>query len=202
VNNAGTARAAEQDRAQLDELMMQNAALLAEIAVMTARIAELEELADSDTLTPLANRRAFLRRLDQAIRQVARHATPVALVFIDLDGLKLINDAHGHLAGDAALCHVADRLKSGLRATDLVARIGGDEFGLVLDHARQEDVTTRLSRLVRSLQEMPLVFQTVEIPVALSWGLTMISDDDNVDGAIARADAAMYAAKAAQRSDR
>jgi diguanylate cyclase (GGDEF)-like protein len=202
VNIAGKLDNMQGQLADLDRLVTENKALVAELAAMRHRLAELEQLADTDTLTPLANRRAFLRRLDHAIRHADRHGTSAALIFIDLDGLKTINDAHGHLAGDAALCHVAAQLKSGLRATDMVARIGGDEFALILDHASDADARMRMDHLVAELARTPFAENSIEIAVSLSWGLTIISSADSVDEAIARADAAMYAAKAAQRSDR
>jgi diguanylate cyclase (GGDEF)-like protein len=177
-------------------------AMLAEIAALRARVTELEALADTDTLTPLANRRAFLRRVDYAIRQTVRHGIPAAVVFIDLDGLKPLNDAHGHAAGDAMLCHIARRLAEGVRATDMVARISGDEFAVLLDHASEADAIRRMTAIARGLESEPLLHADAALPVRLSWGVAAIHRDDSVDGVIARADAAMYAAKAAQRSDR
>jgi diguanylate cyclase (GGDEF)-like protein len=180
----------------------ENAALKAEIVVLNARISELETLADTDTLTPLANRRAFLRRLDHAIMDVGRHGTHIALVFIDLNSMKAVNDAHGHLAGDAVLKHVATHLQKNLRATDMVARIGGDEFGLILDHAEEDSVIIRMQRLASTLAAEPVRHGGNSFPVGLAWGVTMITGTDSVEGALARADAAMYAAKDAQRSDK
>jgi diguanylate cyclase (GGDEF)-like protein len=179
----------------LDELIAENTAL-------RAKVAELELLADTDTLTPLANRRAFLRRLEQAILQVERHAIPIALIFVDLNSMKAVNDAHGHSAGDAVLLHVASHLKSSLRATDMVARIGGDEFGLILDYAREPDVMVRMEKLAATLMAEPVEHNGHSFPVGLAWGVTMIAGNDRPDAALARADAAMYAAKGAQRSDR
>jgi diguanylate cyclase (GGDEF)-like protein len=179
----------------LDELIAENAAL-------RAQVVELELLADTDTLTPLANRRAFLRRLEQAILQVERHAIPIALIFVDLNSMKAVNDAHGHSAGDAVLLHVARHLKSSLRATDMVARIGGDEFGLILDYAREPDVMVRMEKLAATLMAEPVEHNGHSFPVGLAWGVTMIEGNDSPDAALARADAAMYAAKGAQRSDR
>jgi GGDEF domain-containing protein len=153
------------DMDEMQGLADENALLKEAVAQMKARIDELELLADTDTLTPLPNRRAFLRRLDGVIRQAARHNTPAAVLFIDLDGLKRINDDYGHHAGDKVLQHVAGLLGESLRATDMVARIGGDEFGLILDHLGQDDAV----------------------------GAATVRPDDSVAGVIERADHAMYA---------
>ena len=116
------------------DLAEENRRLRATIDEMQARLRELEKLADGDTLTPLPNRRAFHREVERVLRQVERYGTPAALLYVDVNSLKSINDRFGHAAGDAALCHVAAALSGLVRQTDFVARIGGDEFGLVLDH--------------------------------------------------------------------
>lgn len=183
------------------DLSEENAALLAEIDLLRRKIIELEQLADTDTLTPLANRRAFLRAVDRAIRLAGRHETRTALAFMDLDGLKAINDAHGHITGDAVLLHISERLRRAFRATDLAARVSGDEFAILLEHVSEDDARQRVSDLVHSLADDPIRVGQIELRIRLSWGLTMIRPDDSVDVAMGRADAAMYAAKA-QRSDR
>lgn len=185
-----------------EDLLRRNTALLDEIAQLRQKLEELEALADTDTLTPLANRRAFLRRVDHSIRQSKRHDIPAALIFIDLNGLKALNDVHGHAAGDAMLCHIAHQLREGLRATDMVARISGDEFGIVLDHATEADACLRMKALSVALEAQPLIWSGQELPVSLSWGMAAITRDDDVDAVMERADRAMYAAKADQRSDK
>lgn len=180
----------------------ENVALLAEIDLLRRKITELEKLADTDTLTPLANRRAFLRAVDRAIRLAGRHETRTALAFMDLDGLKSINDAHGHVTGDAVLLHISERLRGAFRVTDLAARVSGDEFAILLDHVTEADARQRVDELLQSLAVDPIRVGPNELRIRLSWGLTMIRADDSVDVAMARADAAMYATKPAQRSDR
>src|SRR5690242_1112063 len=108
------------------DLRQENAALRAQVAELEARIEKLERLADSDTLTPLPNRRFFFRAVERAVAQRARHGTPAALLFVDLDRLKEINDEHGHGIGDQALIHTAWLLREKVRGSDVVARIGGD----------------------------------------------------------------------------
>ncbi len=195
-----TSTADSQSRAAMAQLLAENEGLRAALDAMRARVEELERLADSDTLTPLPNRRVFVREVERVARQVARYATPAAVMFVDVNALKSINDAHGHQAGDAALIHVAAILKREVRATDVVARIGGDEFGLLLDHLDAEAAATKALSLVTVLANEPLDLGARRLPVGLAVGLTMIRAEDSVDAILARADADMYATKAAQRS--
>ena len=178
------------------------AAMLAELDLLRRKIVELEQLADTDTLTPLANRRAFLRAVDRAIRLADRHQTQTALAFLDVDGLKAINDAYGHITGDAVLLHISERLRSAFRVTDLAARVSGDEFAILLDHVSEADAQQRIGDLVSAVANDPVRVGQKDLSIRLSWGLTMIRADDSVDVAMGRADAAMYRARSAQRSDR
>lgn len=181
--------------ADIDRLSCENAALRRELRALQLQIGELERLADSDTLTPLLNRRAFLREVERSIARVARHGTPVAVMIADLDGLKAINDGAGHQAGDAALMHVGYSLKAQVRATDIVARIGGDEFGLVLEDLDTGAAEAKACSLAVSIAAEPLD----GTPVSISIGYTLVTPDDNIDSIIARADAAMYARKRSGR---
>jgi diguanylate cyclase (GGDEF)-like protein len=149
-------------------------------------------------LTPLLNRRAFLREVERGIARVIRHATPIAVMIADLDGLKVINDSEGHQAGDAMLMRVGYALKASVRATDIVARIGGDEFGLVLEGLDAEAAAAKAIALREAIAAEPLD----GVATSISIGFTLVTADDNIDSIIARADAAMYAHKRAQRSDR
>lgn len=182
--------------ADIDRLNSENMALRRELRALLLQIGELERLADSDTLTPLLNRRAFLREVERGIARVARHGTPVAVMIADLDGLKAINDGAGHQAGDAALMHVGYSLKAHVRATDIVARIGGDEFGLVLEDLDAEGAEAKACGLSASIAAEPLDGTVVSISI----GYTLVAPDDNIDSIIARADAAMYARKRARRA--
>ena len=183
---------------ELVALRDDNAALRRELRTLRLQIGELERLADSDTLTPLLNRRAFLREVERGIARVARHGTPVAVMIADLDGLKAINDGAGHQAGDAALLHVGYALKAQVRALDVVARIGGDEFGLVLEDLDAEAAEAKAHGLAASIAAEPVDGQAVSISI----GYTLVQPGDSIDSIIARADAAMYTRKRAQRSER
>lgn len=174
---------------------LDNARLRREVARLTTRIAELERLADTDTLTPLANRRAFTREVERVVAQTARHATPAAVLFLDVDDLKSLNDSWGHQIGDAALLHVARLLRSDVRASDIVARVGGDEFGLVLDRLDEAAAQIKAKALADAIATTPLQQGTAVITLGLSVGLTMVRQGDSADAVLARADAAMYAAK-------
>ena len=185
-----------------EDLRAENAALREEVDALRTRLADVERLADSDTLTPLPNRRVFIREVERVAKHVSRYGNAAAVLFVDVNGLKSINDAHGHQAGDAALIHVASALRRELRATDVVARIGGDEFGLLLDHLEEDAAAAKADQLVGVLQTERLDLGSQAIAVGISIGFTMVQNADTVDAIIARADAHMYALKAAQRSAR
>ncbi|NNM76123.1 GGDEF domain-containing protein [Sphingomonas sp. ID1715] len=174
------------------DLARENDRLRALVAELEGRIERLERLADSDTLTPLANRRFFLRAVERAVAQLARHGTASALLFIDLDRLKEINDAHGHGAGDEALIHTAWVLREKVRASDVVARLGGDEFGVLLEYADAEAGEEKAAALRQAVAARPLHGR---IPIGVSIGVTALRPADTPEAALARADEAMYRAK-------
>ena len=186
------------DNSENNRLLAENDLLRRELRALRLQLGELERLADSDTLTPLLNRRAFLREVERGIARVTRHATPVAVMIADLDGLKAINDGLGHQAGDAMLMRVGYALKASVRATDIVARIGGDEFGLVLESLDAEGAAAKAVSLRTAIAAEPLD----GIAASISIGYTMVAVGDDIDTVIARADTAMYAQKRAQRPDR
>jgi diguanylate cyclase (GGDEF)-like protein len=187
----------------VDEVVRDTIArLLDENDVLKARIAELERLADTDQLTPLPNRRAFVREAERAIARVARYGTPVALMYVDVDNLKAINDAHGHAAGDAALNHLAGLLRAELRAGDFVARIGGDEFALLVEPVDAAAADAKARALRDGAADSEFAWQRATVSLGISIGVTMIDAGDSVEGLIARADDRMYAAKNGQRSDK
>lgn len=179
----------------IDELRRANAAL-------RLRLADAERVADSDLLTPLANRRCMIREIDRAIGQVARHAGAAAVLFCDMNNLKHINDAFGHAAGDAALLHVADVLRAETRSGDLVGRIGGDEFAVLLMQADQTVAGLAADRIGAALAARQLIHRGHLIRVGLAIGAATIGPHDIAETVLDRADSAMYVAKAAQRSER
>lgn len=177
------------------ELADENALLRASLSEMRARVEELETLADTDTLTPLPNRRRFERELERAVSQASRHGTPAALLYVDLNGLKRVNDRHGHVAGDAALIHVARLLQGLIRSSDVVARIGGDEFGLILDHLDHNSAIETAERIARCIAGSPLDLGGAEVRLEAAIGVATILAGDSAADAMRRADANMYRAK-------
>ena len=163
---------------------------------MRDQLTELERLANCDTLTPLPNRRAFLREVERVVGQVERYGTPAAILYVDVDQLKAINDRYGHAGGDAALVHVARLLAELVRQTDFVARIGGDEFGLVLDHLDGPAAAETASRVAQCIADAPAPFGETAIDVSVSIGMTTVERGDTVDATIRRADRHMYQVKA------
>jgi diguanylate cyclase (GGDEF)-like protein len=182
--------------------------LLAEIATLRAQVDQLQLLADTDPLTGLANRRVLERELFRTILLCGRRRSEAAVVLIDLDGFKQINDSHGHLIGDAALCHVAAHLRASFRESDHIGRLGGDEFLLILPDAKAADADKSLAAMATALWQMPVVAEAHPVRLSLSWGVACVQAGDAPAAVIARADAALYRAKAPrselvdQRSDR
>ncbi|HTI30968.1 MAG TPA: GGDEF domain-containing protein [Sphingomonas sp.] len=203
LRDCGVIRSMLRDAAQsIAQPTSEVARLRARLAQADVRIAELERLADTDPLTGLCNRRPFLRSVARAVRHLERHGTLAAVLFADVDGLKAVNDRHGHAGGDAALMHIARLLQRDVRGSDLVARIGGDEFGLVLDHATEAAARAKCVALVQAVRDTPANFGGVSVDIRLSIGVAAIRVEDTADTLLSRADADMYAAKRAQRSDR
>jgi len=176
-------------------LMSEVDGLRRELQQTRSRLEEVELAADQDQLLPLLNRRAFVRELTRHINFAARYTTPASLVYFDLDGFKSVNDTYGHTAGDAVLSHFADTLLAHVRDSDVVGRLGGDEFGIILSHADQEQAHRKASALAATLKASPPMWRGKAIQVGFSYGAFELLGGDDADNAIARADEAMYAHK-------
>lgn len=161
----------------------------------------IRHLAQHDALTGLPNRALFFEHLDQALRLAARHGEKEALLFIDLDEFKPINDRLGHAAGDQVLLTTAQRLSAGVRDSDLVGRLGGDEFVVLLHAVRDSDEALSVARaLCRSLAE-PFAVEGQAVAVSASIGVALYPDHAaSGDTLVRAADGAMYGAKAAGRN--
>ncbi|MDE2182315.1 MAG: diguanylate cyclase [Alphaproteobacteria bacterium] len=159
------------------------------------RLEEVERTADQDQLLPLLNRRAFVRELTRYIAFTGRYGTPATLIYFDLDGFKQVNDTYGHAGGDAVLAHFAETLLSHVRESDVVGRLGGDEFGVLLSHANEEQGLKKADQLAEKLRARPTVWNGKSIPTAFSYGAFELKPGDTADIAMARADEAMYAHK-------
>jgi len=170
-----------------------------EIALARERIAS---LAYSDPLTGLANRVSLAPALDQAIERAKRHNGKIAGVFIDLDGFKQINDRHGHAVGDAFLVEVAQRLRRHVRASDLVARFGGDEFFVMLEGVQDLVVVERVVvKLIDALRKPYVGIGEAQRRVSATLGVSLFPDDAaDATTLIQHADEAMYTAKQAGKN--
>ena len=185
LREAVTRLAAERDR------------LHDELAKARGRIAALERLADEDALTPLANRRAFVRALGRTIAFSHRYGVPASLVYFDVNNMKQINDEHGHAAGDAALRHVAMVLRDNIRASDVAGRLGGDEFGVILAQSDATQAQGKASALAEAIARTPLRWGKDSVRVSAAYGVHAFSGTDTPQQAIEAADRAMYAQKRA-----
>ena len=180
-----------------DALMEEIARLRGDVARLESRCEELDRDAHRDALVPVANRRGLVRQLDMLIARRARHNIPAALLFVDVDGLKWLNDTFGHSAGDAALVHLAELMSSAVRQSDLVARLGGDEFAVLLDHADDSAATETAKRLVDAVAGSDFIHHGRPLPLSVAVGFTVIELGDTAETVLDRADREMYRDKAA-----
>jgi diguanylate cyclase (GGDEF)-like protein len=182
-------------QAALTTLLGEIDELRQEVGRLKARLVEAESLADEDVLTPLLNRRAFVRELRRVLAFTQRYGGPASLVYFDLDGLKAVNDRFGHAAGDVALQTVAQRLAEHVRESDIAGRLGGDEFGVILVHANQETAMAKAAALAAIVEAEPVACGEWLMPIRISYGVGQILPDATAEQVLAEADAAMYARK-------
>jgi diguanylate cyclase (GGDEF)-like protein len=185
------------DVTDADELIREIGALRCRVAELQDRVEQLDLLAHQDALTNLPNRRGFMRELDRLVARVARYGDSAAMLFVDLDGLKLINDSLGHRAGDEALVQVANLLSHGVRRSDLVARIGGDEFGILLENTDEPNAHETATRLVNLIGSSDFAHDGETLPLSVAIGVGMITGEESPEAIIAHADREMYRRKAA-----
>jgi diguanylate cyclase (GGDEF)-like protein len=174
--------------------------LRAELDAARARITQLERLADEDSLAPIANRRAFVRELSRMIAFTRRYGPPSSVIYFDVNSMKQINDTHGHPAGDAALRHVAEILAKNVRESDIVGRLGGDEFGVILAQTSQEQANAKGVALAQAIGATPLRWGKFEIPISAAYGVYSFTGSDDAQVAIEAADKAMYKQKRVQQA--
>ncbi len=183
------------------------ALLLAEIERLKALLTtaqctvdELEARADVDPLLDILNRRGFERELKRSLAFVARYGGEAALLFIDLDGFKAINDRHGHTAGDALLKAVARELTGHVRASDTVARLGGDEFGVLLWNLGPPQAAAKARELEALIEAVSVPHGAARLCVGASAGVAPLTIGTTPDETIDAADRAMYARKNERRA--
>jgi diguanylate cyclase (GGDEF)-like protein len=187
---------AENAEAETAGLRQEAERLAAELDEARAAAARLEALAHEDALTGVLNRRGFLRDLSRAISYVGRYGIPAALLLLDLDAFKPVNDRYGHITGDTALRHVAGVLRSHLRASDSIGRLGGDEFVLIVWQADEAAARHKAALLEEAIAAAPLSIGGATLTLRASIGATLLQGADGPEDALARADRAMYARKA------
>jgi diguanylate cyclase (GGDEF)-like protein len=173
--------------------------LSAELAASRLRIGELESRIDIDPLTQTFNRRGFERALARSLAYLKRYQAAAALVFVDLDEFKSVNDRHGHAAGDAVLKAVSTAVQREVRASDIVARIGGDEFVVLLWNTTESEALSKAAALERAIYATPVRWGVSTMVVGASAGVAVIGPLDTAADALARADQAMYARKMERR---
>lgn len=178
----------EVESRDLNRLQDENALLRAALAEMRARVEELEGSADRDALTGLANDRSFRAQLDRVVGHAARHDTPAALLTIDLKGLKEMNARYGHIAGDAALIHVARLLKGLVRASDIAARTHGAAFSLLLDHLDPDSAIDTGERIARCIAASPLDLGSARVALGATVAVAAILPGDTAEDVLARAE--------------
>ena len=158
---------------------------------------EIHYLAYHDPLTHLPNRMLFRDRVQQAVAQAQRTGSKLAVMFVDLDGFKAVNDMHGHSSGDCLLVEVAERIRLCVRAGDTVARLGGDEFTVLLRDVKDMDSIETVARKLLDIAVQPYALDS-EVPVSVSFSIGIgvyPEDGDNFDALLSHADQAMYEAK-------
>ncbi|QDM18609.1 GGDEF domain-containing protein [Tardiphaga sp. vice352] len=174
--------------------------LRAELAKAQARIAELQASAETDFLLDILNRRGFARELTRAMAYIARYRANGALVVLDVDRLKPINDAFGHAAGDEVLKAVVGQLRRHVRASDVIARLGGDEFVLLLWNLSEADALAKALQLEAAIDALSFSFGGSHVSAGASAGIAVLGPDVPGIEALALADSAMYARKNERRA--
>jgi diguanylate cyclase (GGDEF)-like protein/PAS domain S-box-containing protein len=189
-----------------DGVITHFAAIERDVTMDKRRLDELARVADRDTLTGIPNRRALLRAITAEIEaardQAAARMPPdgPCVIFIDVDHFKSVNDEFGHKAGDAVLCGVADRLVANIRRSDIVGRVGGDEFAVCVAGVRLPDVRRLAESLHRAVAAAPFETPAGPLKITVSVGVACLAKDDTLTDLLDRADAAMYDAKRAGRN--
>ena len=168
----------------------------AEVERLKQALARAEQLADHDPLTGLLNRRGFEQALASALAACRRYRTDAALIYIDLDGFKAVNDRFGHAAGDETLKTVAHALASGVRESDIIARLGGDEFAVILNRAGRGAAESKAESLARAVEEARA---GPGGPIRLSYGVRTFEPGMEAAQMLAEADAAMFVRKGDRR---
>ena len=165
------------------------------------RVAELEAAADTDFLLDIPNRRGFERELQRAIAYMKRYRASGALIVLDVDRLKPINDCFGHAAGDEVLKAIANTLTRQIRASDVVGRLGGDEFALLLWNLSETDAKVKAAIFEQAIDDLSFTFRGQHVTAGASAGVAPLGAQSDAARALEEADAAMYVRKAHRRHE-
>jgi diguanylate cyclase (GGDEF)-like protein len=175
--------------------------LRSELAKAHSRIARLEAAADQDFLLDIPNRRGFERELARAIAYIQRYHASGALIVLDVDRLKPINDAYGHAAGDEVLQAIAAVLLRQVRSSDVIGRLGGDEFALLLWNLSETDARAKAAALEEAIDALSFTFRGRNVSAGASAGVAILGHHAEIRKALEEADRAMYVRKAQRRHE-
>jgi len=175
--------------------------LRAQLALALARIEELRASADTDFLLDIRNRRGFERELNRSIAYIKRYRASGALIVLDVDRLKPINDAFGHAAGDEVLKAIVAVLLRHVRSSDVIGRLGGDEFALLLWNLSETDARAKAASLEEAVDRLTFVFRGRSVTAGVSAGVAILGPHTEAGRALEEADRAMYVRKAQRRHE-
>lgn len=193
-------QSAQEALREIETLRSINAHLVRQVDLLKQREAQAQRLADRDGLTGLYNRRKMLELLEGSVQEAARHEAQVGLLFIDLDGFKQVNDAHGHAAGDKLLMTVAGRIAARTRTGDIACRYGGDEFVVILPRIADRSAAGQVAESIRRRVALPYRLDGIEVEVSAAIGVAIFPDQARSGEALLRfADEAMYREKSYSR---
>ena len=175
--------------------------LRAQLAAALARIDELQAHADTDFLLDIPNRRGFERELNRSIAYIKRYHASGALIVLDVDRLKPINDAFGHAAGDQVLKAIVAELSRQVRSSDVIGRLGGDEFALLLWNLSETDAHAKAASLEQAVDRLTFTFRGRTVTTGASAGVAVLDPHAEAGRALEQADSAMYVRKAQRRHE-
>ncbi|MCC8958342.1 GGDEF domain-containing protein [Bradyrhizobium sp. Pear77] len=175
--------------------------LRAQLARAQARIEELQASAETDFLLDILNRRGFERELVRSLSFIKRYQASGALIVLDVDRLKPINDAFGHAAGDEVLKTIVAAISDQVRASDVIGRLGGDEFAVLLWNLSETDARAKAVALEEAIDRLTFVFRGRQISAGASAGVAILTAHSDVDRVLDEADRAMYVRKAQRRHE-
>jgi diguanylate cyclase (GGDEF)-like protein len=201
TRKAARARNGRRPRVVSDDASRSTRKLKAQLAEALKRVEALQALSDTDFLLNILNRRGFERELRRATAYIKRYQASGALIVLDVDRLKPINDAFGHAAGDQLLKAIAGVLLSQVRSSDVIGRLGGDEFALLLWNLSETDAKSKAASLEQAIDRLALVFRGSTITAGASAGVAILGPHAEAGKALEEADSAMYVRKAQRRHE-